>query len=383
MFTNRKGIRESNERAVLSVIANDGPISRINLSGTIGLNKATVSNITKRLLEQKLISEVGIGESTIQGGRRPIMLQLNKEAGFSICVDIGYNYIDVMITYLDGSTWKRKLSPFLEIKREKITSDLIFIINQLIKDLPESPFGIIGMTIAIHGVVMNNQISFTPAYDFAKLPLAENLMKHFSFPIYIENEANLLAIAEHAKDSTNRNLVSVSIHSGIGSGIIINDILYTGEEGYAGKIGHMVVEVDGKLCTCGSRGCLECYCSEKVLLDEYREQSGHKEAIIPDICKLYLQGDILAVSLVSKMIKYLAVGIQNIVTMYNPKVIVINSEISRLIPDFTQKVKTSLSSFIGKDIQIKQSVLGEEAILYGCAVITISRFLEIPYFNLK
>lgn len=376
MFTNRTVIRESNERIVLNTIAQKGPHSRALLSDTIGLNKATISDIVKKLIAQKLINEVGIGESTNLGGRKPIMLELNAKAGFSVSVDIGYNYIDVMAQRLDGTSYKRELFPFIVIKRETIIQEISDILDVFLSSLPKSPFGIVGILIAIHGVVLDNQIQFTPAYDLAGLDFSSALHEQFACPVYLENEANLLAVSDHTKEESYANLVSISIHSGIGSGVILNNELYTGINGYAGEIGHMqIVTENGRPCPCGASGCLECYASEKNILDTYQTRTGNKNALVTDLCRAFTEKEEEAIAVINDMVRYLATGIQNLTALYNPEIIFINSEISRLIPDFTKQIESRLTSFTSKNIAIKESHLGEEAILYGAGYLIIQRFL--------
>ncbi|MBC1608488.1 ROK family protein [Listeria welshimeri] len=376
MFTNRTVIRESNERIVLNTIAQKGPHSRALLSDTIGLNKATISDIVKKLIAQKLINEVGIGESTNLGGRKPIMLELNAKAGFSVSVDIGYNYIDVMAQHLDGTAYKRELFPFIVIKRETIIQEISDILDVFLSSLPKSPFGIVGILIAIHGVVLDNQIQFTPAYDLAGLDFSSALHEQFACPVYLENEANLLAVSDHTKEESYANLVSISIHSGIGSGVILNNELYTGINGYAGEIGHMqIVTENGRPCPCGASGCLECYASEKNILDTYQTRTGNKNALVTDLCRAFTEKEEEAMAVINDMVRYLATGIQNLTALYNPEIIFINSEISRLIPDFTKQIESRLTSFTSKNIAIKESHLGEEAILYGAGYLIIQRFL--------
>ncbi|MBC1656029.1 ROK family transcriptional regulator [Listeria welshimeri] len=376
MFTNRTVIRESNERIVLNTIAQKGPHSRALLSDTIGLNKATISDIVKKLIAQKLINEVGIGESTNLGGRKPIMLELNAKAGFSVSVDIGYNYIDVMAQRLDGTAYKRELFPFIVIKRETIIQEISDILDVFLSSLPKSPFGIVGILIAIHGVVLDNQIQFTPAYDLAGLDFSSALHEQFACPVYLENEANLLAVSDHTKEESYANLVSISIHSGIGSGVILNNELYTGINGYAGEIGHIqIVTENGRPCPCGASGCLECYASEKNILDTYQTRTGNKNALVTDLCRAFTEKEEEAMAVINDMVRYLATGIQNLTALYNPEIIFINSEISRLIPDFTKQIESRLTSFTSKNIAIKESHLGEEAILYGAGYLIIQRFL--------
>ncbi len=377
MFTSRAGIRESNERIVLNKVAQNGPLSRAELADTIGLNKATISDIVKKLMTQKLINEVGIGESTNLGGRKPIMLELNAKAGFAVSVDIGYNYIDVMVQRLDGTAYKRELFPFTTIKRDTIIQELSEKLGLFLSSLPKSPFGVVGILIAIHGIVLDDHIQFTPAYDLAGLDFKNALGEQFACPVYLENEANLLAVSDHTTEEKYTNLVSISIHSGVGSGVILNNQLYPGINGYAGEIGHMtVVTENGRPCPCGANGCLECYASEKNTLDTYKELSGHENALVTDLCHAFLEKEAAAVRVVQNMIHYLAIGIQNVTALYNPEVVFINSEISRLIPDFTDQIETKLTSFTSKNIKIKASHLGEEAILYGAGYLVIKRFLD-------
>ena len=383
MFLNRPTMREQNENLIIEYIANHKPSSRMEISDKIGLNKASVSEIVKNLLNRHFIEEIGSGESTVQGGRRPIMLQLNKKAGFVLSIDLGYNYIDILGCYLNGESWERKLYPFRDISRSSIVSDLKSIITDFMKHAPETVYGLTGITVAIHGMVFENAIYFTPYYDLQDLPIAEALSEHFDVPVFLENEANLLALADHACTDTLHNIISVSVHSGVGAGIILDDQLYRGEKGLSGEIGHMVVVPNGLSCPCGNHGCLEQYCSEKVLLDHYRHRTGNAEAIIPDICHAYHNGEQPAVQLIHEMIQYMAIAMNNIAMLYNPETIFINSEVSRLIPSFTDKIQQQLSSFIAEKVKVRQSVLGEKAILFGGAALATMNFLNISRMRLE
>src|SRR5699024_1484786 len=107
-------------------------------------------------------------------------------------------------------------------------------------------------------------------YDLDQIDLAFELQQALDMPVYVENEANLTALAETSFSTNKLNLVSVSIHSGIGAGIIINGELYHGRNGHSGEVGHMILYPHGVACPCGNKGCLEQYCSEKAILQQYR-----------------------------------------------------------------------------------------------------------------
>jgi predicted NBD/HSP70 family sugar kinase len=382
VFVDKYAIREMNETVVLEQIVNEGPLSRAAVANRTHLSKASVSEIVRKLTETSLVHEIGIGDSTTSGGRRPIMLELNKHAGVSLSFDIGYNYIASMLNYLDGEIIVEQMIEDIEINRETVIDKIENVVMEYHKIIPDTSYGIVGITIAIHGVVFNNSIVFTPYYDLANLNISETLSDRLGIPIFIENEANLSAIAEQTYSSNYKNLVSISIHSGIGAGIIIDGELYTGERGFSGEIGHKILIPDGKLCPCGNSGCLEQYCSEKAIL-EFFGGDQPSEATIAQLKSAYLAKDPAVIELIDKAAKYLAIGINNVTTAFSPGVIYLNSRLTREIPDFLEKINSNLTSFINEDVELHNSILGDQAILLGASAVSIRNFLRIKSMRVQ
>src|SRR5699024_9803931 len=108
-----------------------------------------------------------------------------------------------------------------------------------------------------------------PYYNLSETDLVKQLEDILHVPIYLENEANLAAMAESSLNNLHKNIVNCSIHTGIGAGVIIAGKLYRGFEGRSGEIGHTTLYPGGLQCPCGNKGCLEQYCSQSSIVNFY------------------------------------------------------------------------------------------------------------------
>lgn len=372
-------IRDINTKLVIETIINNNTISRAAIAKYLGLTKATISAIVQELINKKLIIEIGSDDTSL--GRKPILLSLNKKAGYVICIDVGSVTISALLSDLAGED--------CTIKQIKTPSNPAIIVNELINLLEsmrlpkDSPYGLVGVTLGIHGVVTDNQASFTPYYNLTGINLAKELEQHFNAPVYLENEANLSVIGEKTFQYDYSNIAYVSIHSGIGLGLIINDQLYTGFNGRAGEIGHTVIEIDGKQCPCGNRGCLEQYASERSLLAEFALIDGSSEPNFDQFKSAFVQKDPNAVKIMDDFINYISIGVNNILNTYNPEIVIINSSFTISFPEILEHIEASLSSKMNSYVKIVPSVLQDTSILLGGICVAIKSFLGIDLLKLR
>ena len=189
----RELIREMNRRLVLETVINDGPLSRAAISKKLGLTKATISAIVQDLLEEQYIEEIGSDQT--QYGRKPILLQFCRQNGYIIALDLGVERTVLMICDLLGQNCR--LHQYnCPLERDTSIDFLLQLIRNQIRLLPATPFGVVGIGIGIHGTVCRNEITFTPNYDLADLPIKDTLEDALEIPVWLENEANLSALAE-------------------------------------------------------------------------------------------------------------------------------------------------------------------------------------------
>ncbi|MDY3918308.1 MAG: ROK family transcriptional regulator [Candidatus Limivivens sp.] len=366
-------IRDINSHLVLETIVNDGPISRADLSKKLGLTKATISSLVQLLIDENLVIEVGSAQT--EKGRKPILLDLNQREGHVISLDLGVDTITVLTCDLRGTHCRLHQYPNNAAGKE-ILPLLKAILRQTIEGLPPTKCGIAGISLGIHGVTHQNQAVFTPYYSLEGLDLAGLLQEHFQIPVFMENEANLSVLGERTFSFDYPNMINISVHSGIGLGILIDDRLYTGKNGYAGEFGHTIVVPGGRPCPCGNRGCIEQYASERAILREISEKKSRR-ITLDQFISLYTQKDADACHAMDEFILYMSVCINNILNTFNPDAIVINSSFIIYLPDIMKTLSASLRNRMDKYCTLLPSGLQDTAILLGGACVVIKNFLGI------
>lgn len=377
---NKFNIRKANIVEILNLLYNKPNISRIEISKLINLNKASVSEIITLLIEKEIVSEMGTGNGSSSGGRKPILLKLNEKAGVSLGIDLGIDYVRYLLTDLNKNTLYYNQYEKI-VNKDNVVDIILNIINSLENYIGEYIYGLIGVSLAIHGRVFKDNIKFTPYYDLDKINLKEklsNIMPNISF--HLENESNLAAIGEFENSMEQlKNSVIINVHSGIGAGIIINEKLYTGFEGRAGEVGHMILIPNGKKCPCGNNGCFEQYCSIPALLDDFNKKSNLKIKTLKELCDLYNTNNKEAIETISSNIELMAIGITNIFNYFAPDNIFIHSDLIDYIPEYLSLINDKIKSTFSKDVTLLQNKLDGKSNLFGGITCCVYNFLnEFP-----
>lgn len=378
---NKFNIRQNNITEILSLLFTTPNISRIDISKSINLNKASVSEIINLLLEKEMVVETGTGNASTSGGRKPILLKLNDKAGLSLAIDLGIDYVSYILTDLNKNilSYNRYEKT---INKENVIEIIINIIKSLDMYIKDYIYGLTGVSLAIHGRVFEDIIQFTPYYDLDEIDLKKELFEILpNIRFHLENEANLAAIGEFENSTdTLTNSVVINVHSGIGAGIIINGKLYTGFEGRAGEVGHIVLIPNGKECPCGNKGCFEQYCSIPALLDSFNKKSTIKIKTLEELCDLYKSNNEKAVETISNNIELMAIGITNIFNYFAPDNIFIHSEIIDYIPNYLNLINDKINSIFSKDVTLMPNKLDGKSNLFGGITRCIYDFFNnFPY----
>lgn len=384
MYLDKYKIRDTNERIVLEALITNQPVSRVDLSKITKLNKASITNIINSLIDKKLVHEIGYGESQNSGGRRPILLNLNKEAGYALSIDVGNTYISAIVTDLNGlvvhSVYHRDLG--FEVNEDNIYDYIDKIVENAEKIAKDTTYGIVALAVAIHGVVHENKILTSPNYNLTGVNLHETLVNKYSFPVLLENEANLALLGQISLSPHINNALLLSIHTGIGAGVITERNLYLGNKGAAGEVGHMTLYPNGLACRCGRRGCLEQYCSTDILTDELEYLYPNKQ-IDKDLYRLAYDEHDNFKDLAKKSASDLAIGIQSMIAHFDPDIIYIVSEVFESIPSLIDYVQQILEKDYDRHIPIQISDMKYGPILLGGASLGISEFLGTEAFILS
>lgn len=380
--------------SILRLLWREHQISRAEISRQLDLSRSTVTEIIKDLLQTGLVAEVGSGESS--GGRKPILLQFQDDAKVILGIDIGATHVSVAMTNLRGKLlfWKEKDFPVRE------DSDGTHkLINELCDEsLSSQNMGydkLLSMGVSVPSPVdpiRPEYLSETiiPAWH-GKSGL-ERLREKYRVPVYLDNDANLGALAEHwwgAGKGVN-DLIYIKISNGIGAGYIFGGKLYRGSKGIAGEMSHMPIDPNGRLCGCGLRGCLGTVISAWALKERVRILSSlypdsplvNGDLRIIDIEDAALNYDPLAIQIVNEATNYLTSAITSLVNLMNPELIILGGSLSRLgelvLNPIQEKIDSSaLVSSVSKT-KLIPSALGSKGIAIGAATLAIEQAFTDP-----
>ncbi|OMF22686.1 ROK family protein [Paenibacillus sp. FSL H8-0548] len=370
-------IKKMNRASILKGILKEGMISRAELSKVTALTRATISSQVADLLEEDLVVETQLEHNVV--GRKPIMLSLNAEAGYALGIDLAYDEIKFILSDLLGRPIASASIKTPSTDYKEILSLLINYIAMYNEQFQGSRYGIVGIVIAVHGLVASDEvIHYAPRFHWNHIDLKSDLEKTVSNKIFIENNANLSALAErvfihHETD----NLLCATFYKGIGLGMIMNDKFFRGHDGFAGEIGHMIVVPEGHPCNCGNKGCFEKYASESSVFEYLSQKRGMKDVSYQQIEQWLAEGDSEVEELLQKTIYYLSIGLNNMINMYNPDVVVLDSELLRMYPDALNKIKQNLNSKISHYRKLAISSLGRNSCVMGACALAITYFLDV------
>lgn len=177
---------------------------------------------------------------------------------------------------------------------------------------------------------------------FANTPLREEFQKHYSVPFYVENDANCAALGEMqaggAKDT--KNSVTITLGTGVGGGVIIDGQIMSGHNHAGAELGHMIIVADGEPCSCGNQGCWEAYASATALIRQTRQaMEQHHDSLLWEVAgddkisartafDAAKRGDAVGKQLVENYLKYVSIGLLNIITIFQPEKILIGGGVS-------------------------------------------------------
>ncbi|MBS1793192.1 MAG: ROK family transcriptional regulator [Acidobacteria bacterium] len=332
--------RDINRRIILNLIRTRQPISRADLARLTDLQRSTVSLIIEQLIEEQWITEGALGH--LPRGRKPRFLHLNSERAGIIGVDVRPKLTTIALTDLNANFITQDSLPTLESAEEFLT-----VLARKIKKMRDSHPQIFceGIGVGVPGRVerKSRKLVFAPNLGWRNVNFKDFLETETNLPVEVDNGANSCALFElwFGKQSEGvHDLIALTVSEGIGTGIIANDQLLTGVNGMAGEFGHISINENGPLCSCGNRGCWEVYASNSATVDYYSEttvksQNGRKtdDSMRPtfdDVLRLYELGDAKAVESVERMAHYLGIGIAMLITSLAPSLIVCVGEITRV-----------------------------------------------------
>ena len=359
------------------------------------LTRSAISSIIDDLKEMGLVDEIEIGPTT--GGRRPILLAINPRYGYVVGIDMGATHLGLVVTDYSAHVLEEIEHPFSVTDGPKnclnqIDRYVIELLKRLkleISNISAIGMDVPGPVVAEAGMVSSPPIM--PGWD--GYPIQTYLEELWHVPVSLGNDAELGALGEWAYGAGRgeNNLAYIKVGTGVGAGLLLDGRIYRGATGTAGEIGHVTIQENGPLCTCGNYGCLEAMAGGQAIARKAREaiEKGRrtqlssieaKKILAVDVAQAAQRGDLVAQQIITEAGTYLGIAIASLINVFNPSMVVIGGGVSQLgdlllEPIRKTVVQRSLHS-AAKVVRITSAVLGRRASSMGAVVQAINLSLD-------
>ena len=336
---NRELTKAINQFNILNTIRNAGLISRVEIAALTGQSRAAVTNITARLLKEKIIVEKETKTSSSRGRRR-VLLALNPTAAYVVGVKLSAFQVSFAVTNMQADVLSSLIMPVrIGKKSVEFVADLIEEgIRHCVSEARLNMRKIAGIGIGIPGLVDSEKeiTLWSPLYKRGNRTMRELIQDRFNIKTHIENDANTVTLAQQwfGEGRGVANFLVVTVEHGVGMGIVVNGQLYRGVKGIGAEFGHLVIVPGGAPCRCRKRGCIEAYVADYSVLGAAidackagRWQCKNISSLtIEEVTVIAKQGEPALRKIFKRGGEILGLGISGLVQIFNPEKIIIAGE---------------------------------------------------------
>lgn len=377
-------LRRVNLSAVLTRVHVSGPTSRAALTTELGLNRSTIGGLTTLLEALGLVSEVRPTESS--GSGRPSHLVVPREDVTVVAVGLDVDRIVTALVGLGGVVLARRERPHHRGTHDAqaVAVSVLQSVHQLLA--LTTGRRCIGIGVSLPGVVRASDglVRFAPNLGWVDQPFTELLQQGVDLPVRAGNDANLGVLAEHLRGAAVGidDVAYVTGGVGIGGGFLVGGQPLRGSGGYAGEIGHLLVENDGRLCRCGATGCWETRVGENHLLEAAGRLPGGGPRAVAEVISAAGAGDRRAAAAVDEVALWAGVGLRAMIIAFNPRAIVLGGVLGQLWRAREEMMTGSMSrttlQALLEQVQVMPAGLGEDSPLLGAAELAFEPLLADP-----
>ncbi|WP_338701783.1 ROK family transcriptional regulator [Streptomyces sp. Q6] len=384
-----RDIRTANRYEVLRHIIADSPLSRRELAQLTGLSQATVATLVTELLDLGLLTDVGFEDS--EGGRPRGLLAVAAGRGALVGVDVAETYVHAELFDLSlkvVARADREVRP-----GENRPEQVVALIADAVDEVLAGHAGrVLGVGVALPGQVdREGGVSvYAPNWDWHDVPLRALLAERVDPPLHLDNPLHAGTVAELWSGAARgrEDAVVVNLGTGVGAGLALGGGLYRGIGNSAGEWGHTTLVLDGRLCHCGNRGCVETYVGAPGIMLNLRELSPSSPLLHPDdqtatvraLAAAAAAGEPVAVQAVRDTARYLGAGIADLVNLLNPEVIVLSSWVTTYLGELLLgEVRTAVARHALRHslarAEIVLSPIPTDPVCLGAATFALERAL--------
>ncbi len=318
---NQSRMKQQNRTSVIYALWKNAPISRTGLAKVTGLNKATITSIVASLEEEGMIVPSGSLKGSV--GRAQNLLMFNEQ--YVLCAGILFRppVMKIAISNIRAKILWMKDLPFSSAQSPmEVLTQVADLLDEGLSTCGAYSDKLLGIGVGTASLLRpdDKMLYAIHSINWRNIPVVEYLQRRFQVPIIADTASNNAILGEKhfgaAKDAD--NAIYLSVGYGIGGGILMDGQLYRGSNGFAGDLGHYVIDPSGPPCPCGKRGCWEVMASSIATKKSFSE-----------LCDAAEQGDGAAVAALAQIGRNLGLGISNLVSIFDPQLVVLGGDVVR------------------------------------------------------
>lgn len=356
---NHQLMRDINRALILNHLRLAAPQSRAELAERTGLTRSTISSLVDELIAANLVHETGVAPS--RGGRRGTLLALNPAGGCAVGVAITSETLIVLLTdFVAQPRWQRQVA-LTDTDPQTVINEVEALVDEaLAYNAAHEAAPLLGIGLATPGLVRVRDGTLRTATNLGwrDIPFQTRWEARYGVPVRVGNEASIAALGEHyfGAGAGFSDFIYLELSTqAIGAGLFVDGRLYQGMDGYAGEVGHMVIDPAGVMCSCGRRGCWEAVLRQVCDLTPLREAlaAGTPSSLgdparltQADVLAAAEAGDALACRYVQQVLDVVAIGLANLVNVFNPQRVILGGSLGALLSSFLPALQTTLTAQI-------------------------------------
>jgi predicted NBD/HSP70 family sugar kinase len=338
--------RDLNRAAILRLIGLSGPIARTSIAKRLGLSPATVTSITRELIESGIVRTADRAPS--RGGRPALLLEIVSRSAHAFGVKIAPDHLVGVVVDLDGDVIEQFEARLDLTAAHGFDAAVTVLGGWLDEAAAETP--LLGVGLGVPGVVDSSSGRVTsPLIGWSDFALRDALQQELGIAVLVDNDVNTLATAErlYGRGRDVEDFITLTLGRGVGLGIVANGDIYHGHGGGAGEFGHVTAVVDGPVCSCGKRGCLEAVIGDPALVAIARgDGTIGKRHGIAALRRQADAGDADARAIFAEAATVLGQAVANLVNVLSPKLILVSGEGAQAWAHYEEAFGRSLQTHV-------------------------------------
>jgi predicted NBD/HSP70 family sugar kinase len=374
-------LREFNRLRIVDFLRTNGTASRAELARRTGLSRSTISTLVADLQRRGLVVErAGKFAGEGQPGRPAALLELDPTAAAAVGIDFDHDKVRVAVSDLSRSVLaEATVAHDVDHDAQGALDLAAELAEKVLDEAGVKKDRLLGVGVALAGPIDHDKGALHPSDvlpGWAKIDAAKELEQRLGTPAYVDNDANLGALAEVTLGAGRnaRFAAYVSISSGIGAGIVVDGRPYHGHRGTAGEIGHVVVDPQGPICRCGNRGCLETLASGPALLKLVQE-SREQELTVREMIELAREGDAGCGRAIADAGQVVGRVVAGLVNLFSPEMVVVGGDLGEagdlLLDPLREAVRRNALPAAAEGLKVVAGELGERANLLGALALVL------------